>query len=63
MSKCLLVSPTLDFKRGEHQLNVQVARKNVLTDFLTLRCVVRGKRSVYGNLKYKQLSLRATLGG
>ena len=33
---------------------------NVLTNFLILRCVMMEKGPMYGNLKYKQLSLRAT---
>ena len=36
---------------------------NVLTEFLILRCVMMEKGPMYGNLKYKQLSLRATLRG
>ena len=34
---------------------------NVLTNFLILRCVMMEKQPMYGNLKYKQLFLRATL--
>ena len=34
---------------------------NVLTNFLILRFVMIEKGPMYGNLKYKQLSLRATL--
>ena len=34
---------------------------NVLTNVLILRCVITEKEPMYGNLKYKQLSLRATL--
>ena len=33
----------------------------VSTNFLVLRCVMMEKGPMYGNLKYKQLSLRATL--
>ena len=32
---------------------------NMLTNFLILRCVMMEKGPMYGNLKYKQLSLRA----
>ena len=35
--------------------------QNVRTNFLILRCVFMEKGPIYGNLKYKQLSLRATL--
>ena len=34
--------------------------QNVLTNFL-MRCVMMEKGPMYGNLKYKQLSFRATL--
>ena len=34
---------------------------NVLTNFLLLRSVMMEKGPMYGNLKYKQLPLRATL--
>ena len=36
--------------------------QKVLTNFLLiLRCVIMEKGPMYGNLKYRQLSLRATL--
>ena len=35
--------------------------QNVLTNFLILHCVVMEKGPLYGNLKYKQFSLRVTL--
>ena len=35
--------------------------QNVLTNFLILRFVMMERGPVYGNLKYKQLSLRVTL--
>ena len=35
--------------------------QNVVTNFLILRCVMMEKGPMYGNLKYKQLSFRATL--